>query len=638
MPGTTIERVNRISRQLADSVLIPDPPAIAVALRSVAWIATHPCDAASKRWRPSHGRGGIPMALNQTICGLLCLMALALPSSAVAQRVVIENVHVLPMTRNEVLRDQVVEVEAGRIVGLRPMAGYLPDANAERIDGAGGFLLPGLVDTHVHLEEYMDARPAFGDAPVFLRHGITSVFNLRGFPEHLALRSRIASGELLAPTLYTAGEFVNEPRITTPAEAAAEVRAQAEAGYDLLKFREVVDHEVGVLTTTGVDRDTLLAVTAAAREHRLPVMGHAPHGLGLQGMLDARLSLAHVGELVQLHFFPRQPPSGLWLYLGALGVLLLLFVGGLGRRLFVRRAEAGRVWRLALLALLLGVAALGLLLVLLPGGPWFDQRWLLGVFVACLAGLLLLGLRGLLLAVRSRGGAQAGFAVLTLAALPAAGIGLLQGLPLAQRSGPAEMDRVATAMAEAGVSIGTSLVIYDAVMGMRAGAPVRIDPADVEPLAPELHRRYLGAQAFFAGLRWRDLPLIEKLIPRYHDYAAVLTLALHRAGVPLLAGTDAYGFPLVPPGRSMTVELELLAEAGIPAFEVLRSATVEPARFLGREQEFGSVAIGQRADLLLLAGNPLDDIRMLREPRGVMLRGQWLPRAELDAAVQRLRD
>lgn len=566
---------------------------------------------------------------------LLVLLALgaAAPTPAEPTRTVIENVHVLPMDRDIVLRDHAVIVEDGRIAGLLPMADYQPLAGSARIDGAGGYLMPGLIDSHVHLEEYMDARPDFGDAPVFLRRGVTSVFNLRGFPAHLRLRERIAAGELLAPTLYTAGEFVNEPRVTTPAEAAAEVRAQAEAGYDLLKFREVVDHEVGVLTTTGVDRDTLLALTSTARAHRLPVLGHAPHGLGLQGMLDAGLSLAHVGELVQLHFFPRRPPSGLWPYLGALAALLLIAFGGLT----LRRRDARQASLLASGALLTGLGAFALMLVLLPGGLWFDQRWLVGALAACFALLLLLGWQALRLARRAGGGARITFATLACASALAAALGLLQGLPLAQRSGPAEMDAIAARLAAAGVAVGTSLVIYDAVMAPRAGAAPRIAVADVDALSPAFRERHLGAREFFANLPWRELPLIEKLIPRYHDYAGALAAALHRAGVPLLAGTDAYGFVLVPPGRSMTVELELLAEAGIPPFAVLQSATVAPAQFLGRRAEFGSIAPGQRADLLLLAANPLDDIRALREPRGLMLRGTWLTRAALDTAVAQLR-
>jgi imidazolonepropionase-like amidohydrolase len=109
---------------------------------------------------------------------------------------------------------------------------------------------------------------------------------------------------------------------------------------------------------------------------------------------------------------------------------------------------------------------------------------------------------------------------------------------------------------------------------------------------------------------------------------------LHRRGVSLLVGTDAMGFPLVTPGSSIHRELELLTEAGVVPYEAIRAATVLPARFLGRQREFGSIAVGKRADLLLVDGNPAEDIRRLRDPAGVMVRGRWLPRAALQQMLQ----
>src|SRR5262249_6895262 len=105
---------------------------------------------------------------------------------------------------------------------------------------------------------------------------------------------------------------------------------------------------------------------------------------------------------------------------------------------------------------------------------------------------------------------------------------------------------------------------------------------------------------------------------------------LHRNGVPIMAGTDAMGLPLVPPGSSLHRELQLLSASGLSPYEVIRSATVVPASFLGRTKEFGKIAVGQRADLLLVAGNPLEDLAVLKRPVGVMARGRWLPREKLD--------
>ena len=105
--------------------------------------------------------------------------------------------------------------------------------------------------------------------------------------------------------------------------------------------------------------------------------------------------------------------------------------------------------------------------------------------------------------------------------------------------------------------------------------------------------------------------------------------ALHRAGVPLIAGTDAMGFPLIVPGASLHRELQLLTESGLTPYEAIRAATINPAVFLGKEEEFGTIAEGKRADLLLVDGDPLQDLARLKQPIGVMVRGKWLSREDL---------
>jgi imidazolonepropionase-like amidohydrolase len=113
-----------------------------------------------------------------------------------------------------------------------------------------------------------------------------------------------------------------------------------------------------------------------------------------------------------------------------------------------------------------------------------------------------------------------------------------------------------------------------------------------------------------------------------------LVLALHRAGVPLLAGSDA-AVPVVPFGAGLHQELECLVDVGLTPAEALRTATSNVARFLHREHESGAIAVGRRADLVLLDASPLDDIRATRAIAGVMVRGRWLDRAALDALLAR---
>ena len=103
---------------------------------------------------------------------------------------------------------------------------------------------------------------------------------------------------------------------------------------------------------------------------------------------------------------------------------------------------------------------------------------------------------------------------------------------------------------------------------------------------------------------------------------------MYRAGVMILAGTDV---SLVrPPGFMLHDELALLAKGGLPPLEALRAATLNPAKFLQRETDFGSVTVGRLADLVLLDANPLEDIHNTQRIRAVIWRGKLLDRAALD--------
>ena len=120
---------------------------------------------------------------------------------------------------------------------------------------------------------------------------------------------------------------------------------------------------------------------------------------------------------------------------------------------------------------------------------------------------------------------------------------------------------------------------------------------------------------------------------------AIRTRALNRrlvrglsgAGVGLLAGTDTPLYAV--PGYSLHGELILLQEAGLTPLQALRTATLEPARYLRAPDSLGSVAAGRVADLVVLRANPLADVSATREVEMVMTRGRLLRRRELDALV-----
>lgn len=107
---------------------------------------------------------------------------------------------------------------------------------------------------------------------------------------------------------------------------------------------------------------------------------------------------------------------------------------------------------------------------------------------------------------------------------------------------------------------------------------------------------------------------------------------MYRAGVHILAGTDMPN-PYTLPGFSMHEELELLVKSGLSPLEALRAATINPAKFLGKEKEFGTIEKGKLADLVLLNGNPLEDIRNTKKIEAVIVNGMLLHRGDLDALL-----
>jgi Amidohydrolase family len=110
---------------------------------------------------------------------------------------------------------------------------------------------------------------------------------------------------------------------------------------------------------------------------------------------------------------------------------------------------------------------------------------------------------------------------------------------------------------------------------------------------------------------------------------------MQRAGVEILAGTDTLN-PYCLPGFSLHDELGLLVQSGLTPMQALQAATLNPARFLGRENDLGSVATGKIADLVLLDANPLDDIGNTRKISAVVFGGQFFSRASLDEMLTKI--
>jgi imidazolonepropionase-like amidohydrolase len=132
---------------------------------------------------------------------------------------------------------------------------------------------------------------------------------------------------------------------------------------------------------------------------------------------------------------------------------------------------------------------------------------------------------------------------------------------------------------------------------------------------------------------WSTDPLRDR--EKFVQKELEIVSEMHRAGVPFLAGTDTAAGVRVYPGFSLHDELTLFVKAGFTPLEALRTATRNPAQYLGMA-DTGAVEKGKRADLVLLDANPLDDISNTRKIRAVVLAGRFLSHDDLDELLRRV--
>lgn len=212
-----------------------------------------------------------------------------------ATRLVIANVTVIPMDRDTVLMNQDVVIEGGVIVAIGHALVSGDASGGRRLDGTGRFLMPGLIDSHVHLQYLADSAANPAILRLFLEYGVTTVVNLLGLPEHLALRERLATGAVVGPQLFTTGFFVNPPYVRSAAEAARSVRDASAAGYNFVKVH-------GDMPIDWYD-----SLYTAAHAARIRVIGHAPRTLGMHVAFDRGITaVAHAEEFMYAYFTPQR--------------------------------------------------------------------------------------------------------------------------------------------------------------------------------------------------------------------------------------------------------------------------------------------------------------------------------------------
>ena len=122
--------------------------------------------------------------------------------------------------------------------------------------------------------------------------------------------------------------------------------------------------------------------------------------------------------------------------------------------------------------------------------------------------------------------------------------------------------------------------------------------------------------------------LTEAHVKPYLEFRNTLFMTLHQAGVPMLMTSDSPQVFNVP-GFSIHHEIELMSKAGMSNYEILKSGSVNPARYFDQEGEWGVIKEGASADFVLVQKNPLEDLNTLRMPFMVVMKGKVYDRSEL---------
>jgi imidazolonepropionase-like amidohydrolase len=180
-------------------------------------------------------------------------------------------------------------------------------AGAQRIDGAGKFLIPGLTDMHVHLftdDEFPDEL-AEDELRIMIAYGVTTIRLMTGTPEQLLLRRKSAAEEIVAPAIYAASpqftgrKSTNAHVVTTEAEARAAVSKSKQEGYDFIKV------------TTYLKPEVYEAIVNEAAKQNIRVVGHADsRTVGLTRALKAKQQIEHLDSYLEALLPESSPIKG----------------------------------------------------------------------------------------------------------------------------------------------------------------------------------------------------------------------------------------------------------------------------------------------------------------------------------------
>lgn len=491
------------------------------------------------------------------------------------------KVNVIPMETEEVLENQTVIVARDRITAIGPADEVTVPEGAEIIDGNGAYLMPGLADMHTHLS--FDSDP--DHMSLYLAQGVTTIRNLNGLPIHLEWRDKVASGEWPGPTIYTSGPAL--------------IGISPETKGIALLLRMVI-----VLLPILVGLVIWLLAWAVGKFS----------GKKAQSKQSRRLTLSTLAVLtivgIFMAWFKVIPLSVLGSYIAP--TVIVTETGTEARRAVIQQKEAGYDF-------------------IKPYDYLSEEAYTAAMAEARAQNMYAVGhmVDEIPLETILSSGQQEIAHVDEYLTYHWIGY-----KPPLEKFVEFEIDYAAiphtVALSKANnVTVVSNLVVDEiSYRGLEDTAGLLAQP-EYAVVRPEVLQSWRTQGRY---VNWQGQQDYRRQIAQ--PFFLALTKALHDGGVPILIGTDVRVEGILP--YHIHRELELLVEAGLPPYEALEAGTknagISVAR-MGRDGSFGTVEVGQIADLLLLEENPLENVSHTQQRLGVMVRGQWFTQAELDQGV-----
>jgi imidazolonepropionase-like amidohydrolase len=205
------------------------------------------------------------------------------PDQKSEEVIAFQNVNLVPMTYEKIVKNQTVLVKGKRIVEIGSSKTVPVPANSKLIDGTGAYLMPGLADMHMHTRvSVWPVSPFY----LYLANGVTTIRNFgpEGGDHNYVLRWRdkINKGRLIGPTIYTSGPVIYGP-VFNPQKT---VHKQITKGFDFIKLYSFLS------------REEFYTAMSTAKHSGIYTAGHIPFQVGLEGVLSQGMDeIAHIEEL-----------------------------------------------------------------------------------------------------------------------------------------------------------------------------------------------------------------------------------------------------------------------------------------------------------------------------------------------------